>query len=126
MDPDVRKFVLRLKLRKKLGSVVQNCAMFLREVLHRQGEIVQGYATTTTGERIQYFWVEDKKGNVYDVCLEVVKATAPASIHEFLGVTLSKEEEEGKSYEKIDDEILEQFKQYQDEPSKFWKSIPRL
>lgn len=122
VDP-IKRFILKLKLRKKFGgSLVQNCAMFLREVLHRKGEIVEGYALTGTGEKFQYYWVEDPNGNTYDIGVAIVDITAPGTSCE---VTLTKEYE-GTDYVQADDEIREQFKQYRDEPSKFWKAVPRL
>lgn len=121
MSDDVKKFALRLKLHKKVGDAVQNCAVFLREVLKRQGEIVQGFAVTDTGEKLQYYWVEGTDGKVYDVCFEFAKLNAPAVSQ--LKFTLVKEL--WGEYDK-DDHNQELFKLYQDEPSKFWKSVPRL
>ena len=118
---DIRRFVLRLKLQKKLGDAVQNCAVFLRDVLKRKGELVQGYAHTETGEKLQYYWVEDSEGNVYDICFEIAKMNQP-SISDFK-FTLHKETPE--TFDK-DDHNQELFKLYLDEPSKFWKLVPRL
>ena len=118
---DIRRFALRLKLHKKTGDAVQNCAVFLREELHRDGEIVQGYAVTEDGEKLQYYWVEDSQGNVYDVCFEFAKLNNP--VVENLKYTLVKEIWE--TFDK-DDHNQELFKLYQDEPSKFWKTVPRV
>ncbi len=122
---DLKKFALRLKMYKKLGgSLVQNCAIFLREVLHRKGEIVQGYALTGTGEKFEYFWVEDEKGNSYDIGFAIVEVMTPGSCKD-MTVSLVKEYK-GDDYVKADAEIFDQFTQYRDEPSKFWKAVPRL
>ena len=118
---DVKRFVLRLKARKQLGDAVQNCGAFLRDVLKRKGHIIQGFAVTDTGERLQYYWVEDSDGTVCDVCFEIAKLNNP--VVENLKYTLVKECWE--KYEK-DDHNQELFKLYQDEPSKFWNSVPRL
>ena len=118
---DLKRFVLRLKLQKKVGDAVQNCAVFLREELKRNGEIIQGYAITETGEKLQYYWVEDKHGNVYDICFEVAKTNVPGI--ENVKFTLVKECFE--NFDK-DDHNQELFKLYQDEPSKFWTTVPRL
>ncbi len=119
---DVRRFALRLKANKKLGDAVHNCAMLLRDELKRQGEIVQGYALTESGEKLQYYWVEDTKGNVYDVCFEIAKIHNPIALENFK-FTLVKELNE--KFEK-DDHNQELFKLYREEPSKFWKSVPRI
>lgn len=118
---EARRFVLRLKIQKKSGDAVQNCAMFLREILKRKGEIIQGYAITETGEKLQYYWVEDSKGTVYDICFEFAKSNQP-SIADFK-FTLKKDAPD--TFDK-DDHNQELFKLYQDEPSKFWKLVPRL
>lgn len=118
---DVKRFVLRLKLQKKVGDAVQNCGVFLREELKREGEIIQGYAITESGEKLQYYWVEDSKGNVYDICFEMAKLNMPQI--ENMKFTLVKEEPE--KFDK-DDHNQELFKLYRDEPSKFWKVVPRL
>jgi hypothetical protein len=118
---DVRRFVLRLKVQKKLGDAVQNCAVFLRDILKRKGELVQGYAHTETGEKLQYYWVEDSSGGLYDICFEIAKMNQP-SISDFK-FTLHKETP--PTFDK-DDHNQELFKLYQDEPSKFWKLVPRL
>jgi hypothetical protein len=119
---DVRRFVLRLKLQKKLGDAVQNCAVFLRDVLKRKGEIVQGYAHTETGEKLQYYWVEDSNGNVYDICFEIAKMNQPSIVSDFK-FTLKREQPH--EFDK-DEHNQELFKLYLDEPSKFWKAVPRL
>lgn len=118
---DLRRFALRLKLHKKAGDAVQNCAIFLRDELKRKGEIIQGYAITEDGEKLQYYWIEDASGNVYDVCFEFAKLNNP--VVENLKYTLVKE-----LWDKFDkdDHNQELFKLYQDEPSKFWKSVPRM
>ena len=123
MDPSllVKRFVLRLKLRKQLGDAVQNCGAFLRAELNKEGQIVQGFAVTETGEKLQYYWVEDSAGTVYDVCFEIAKLNNPAV--ENLRYRLVKECWE--SFDK-DDHNQELFKMYRDEPSKFWKVVPRL
>lgn len=118
---DLRRFALRLKLHKKTGDAVQNCAVFLRDELKRKGSIIQGYAVTEDGEKIQYYWVEDDKGDVYDVCFEFAKLNNP--VVENLKYTLSKECFD--SFNK-DDHNQELFKLYLDEPSKFWKTVPRM
>ena len=120
-DLDIKRFVLRLKLQKKAGDAVQNCGVFLREELKRQGEIIQGFAITETGEKLQYYWVEDTKGNVYDICFEMAKLNMPAI--ENIKFTLIKESPE--TFDK-DDHNQELFKLYQDEPSKFWTTVPRM
>lgn len=121
-----RKFILRLKLKKKLGDAVHNCAMFLREELKRQGEIVQGFAIVEgSGEKLQYYWVEDMSGNVYDICFEIARLNNPTVV-ESLKYTLHKELwSDDEKYDK-DDHNQELFKLYRDEPSKFWKGVPRL
>lgn len=121
MNNDLKRFALRLKLHKKSGDAVQNCAIFLREELHRKGDIIQGYAITEEGEKLQYYWVEDLKGNVYDICFEFAKLNNP--VVENLKYTLLKEIWE--NFDK-DDHNQELFKLYQDEPSKFWKMVPRV
>lgn len=119
----VKRFVLRLKLRKQIGNAVQNCAAFLRGELNRHGEIVQGFAVVAdTNEKLQYYWVEDMSGNVYDVCYEIALLNNP--VVEKLKYTLVKECWDTE-FDK-DDEAQEFFKLYRDEPSKFWKSVPRL
>jgi hypothetical protein len=117
----IKRFVLRLKLRKQLGDAVQNCAMFLKYELDKEGQLVQGFAVTETGEKLQYYWVEDSFGEVYDVCFEIAKMNNPAI--ENLKYRLVKE-----CWEKFDkdDHNQELFKLYQDEPSKFWTSVPRM
>ena len=126
MEPDpsilVKRFVLRLKLRKQLGDAVQNCAAFLRHELKKDGSIVQGFAVTETGEKLQYYWVEDHAGTVYDVCFEIAKLNNPA-----VGKLKYKLVKEcwGTDFDK-DDHNQELFKLYRDEPSKFWKSVPQL
>lgn len=120
---DIRRFVLRLKLQKKLGDAVQNCAVFLRDVLKRKGELVQGYAHTETGEKLQYYWVEDSNGSVYDICFEIAKMNNPSVLSDFK-FTLHKETPT-TTFDK-DDHNQELFKLYLDEPSKFWSSVPRL
>ena len=123
MEP-IRKFALRLKLKKKVGDAVQNCAVFLREELKRKGEIVQGYAVVEeTGEKIQYYWVEDCAGKVYDVCYEFARLNNP--IVEKFKYNLYKEKWPEGDFDK-DDHAQELFKLYQDEPSKFWKVVPRV
>lgn len=118
----VKRFALRLKLKKKVGDAVQNCAIFLREELKRKGEIVQGYAIVEeSGEKIQYYWVEDSGGNVYDVCFEFARLNNP--VVENIKYILVKESIE--NFDK-DDHAQELFKLYQDEPSKFWKTVPRV
>ena len=117
----IKRFVLRLKLRKQLGDAVQNCAAFLKYELDKEGSIVQGFAVTETGEKLQYYWVEDQRGKVYDVCYEIARLNNPAV--ENLKYRLVKECWE--AYDK-DDHNQELFKLYRDEPSKFWKSVPRL
>jgi hypothetical protein len=117
----VKRFALRLKLHKKVGDAVQNCGMFLRDVLKKKGEIVQGFAVTDGGERLQYYWVEDTSGIVYDVCFEFAKLNSPAV--ESLKYELVRELWD--TYDK-DDHNQELFKLYLDEPSKFWKSVPRM
>lgn len=120
---DVKKFALRLKLHKKVGDAVQNCAVFLRDVLKRKGEIVQGFAIVDeSGEKLQYYWVEDSNKNVYDVCFEIAKLNNPKAL-DSIKFTLVKELH--GEYDK-DDHNHELFKMYQDEPSKFWKAVPRL
>lgn len=123
-DLDVRRFVLRLKLQKKAGDAVQNCGVFLREELKRQGEIVQGFAITETGEKLQYYWVEDTKGNVYDICFEMAKLNMPAIAD--MKFTLVKEDPSSSENFDKDYHNQELFKLYQDEPSKFWTVVPRL
>ena len=120
----VKRFALRLKLKKKVGDAVQNCAIFLREELKRKGEIVQGYAIIEeTNEKIQYYWVEDSSGKVYDVCYEFARLNNP--IVENFKYNLSKEKWPDGEFDK-DDDAQELFKHYQDEPSKFWKTVPRV
>jgi hypothetical protein len=124
MDPAilVKRFVLRLKLRKQLGDAVQNCAAFLKYELNKDGQIIQGFAVTETGEKLQYYWVENSDGIVYDVCFEIARLNNPAV--ESLKYKLVKEVW-GTDFNK-DDHNQELFKLYRDEPSKFWKSVPRL
>ena len=123
MDP-LKRFALRLKLKKKVGDAVQNCAVFLREELKRQGEIVQGYAIVEeTNEKIQYYWVEGTDGTVYDVCFEFARLNNP--VVENIKYTLSKESWSEGEFDK-DDHAQELFKLYRDEPSKFWKTVPRV
>lgn len=117
----IKRFVLRLKLHKQLGDAVQNCAMFLKYELNKEGQIVQGFAVTETGEKLQYYWVEDSSGEVYDVCFEIARLNNP--VIENLKYKLLKECWE--SFDK-DDHNQELFKLYRDEPSKFWKSVPRM
>ncbi len=118
----VKRFALRLKLKKKVADAVQNCAIFLREELKRKGEIVQGYAIIEdSGEKIQYYWVEDSEGNVYDVCFEFARLNNP--VVENIKYILVKESNE--HFDK-DDHAQELFKLYLDEPSKFWKTVPRV
>jgi hypothetical protein len=117
----VKRFALRLKLHKKVGDAVQNCGMFLRDVLKKKGEIVQGFAVTDGGEKLQYYWVEDTEGVVYDVCFEFAKLNSPAV--ESLKYELVKELWD--TYDK-DDHNQELFKLYRDEASKFWKLVPRV
>lgn len=120
----VKRFALRLKLKKKVGDAVQNCAIFLREELKRKGEIVQGYAIIEeTGEKIQYYWVEDTSGKVYDVCYEFARLNNP--VVENFKYKLSKEKWNEGEFDK-DDHAQELFKLYLDEPSKFWKTVPRV
>ena len=121
----VKRFALRLKLKKKVGDAVQNCAVFLREELKRQGEIVQGYAIVEDGpgEKIQYYWVEGTDGKVYDVCFEFARLNNP--VVENIKYVLSKEIWAAAEFDK-DDHAQEMFKLYQHEPSKFWKIVPRL
>jgi hypothetical protein len=117
----VKRFVLRLKLRKQLGDAVQNCGAFLKYELNKEGHIVQGFAVTETNEKLQYYWVEDMTGNVYDVCFEIAKLNNPAVDN--LKYKLVKEC--WGTYDK-DDHNQELFTLYRDEPSKFWKAVPRL
>lgn len=122
---DVRRFVLRLKLKKKLGDAVHNCAIFLREELKRHGDIVQGFAVVEgSGEKLQYYWVEDMSGNVYDICFEIAKTNSP-NIGD-IRIKLVKELWSDDQNCDKDDHNQELFKLYQDEPNKFWKLIPRL
>lgn len=124
MDPAilVKRFVLRLKLRKQLGDAVQNCAAFLKYELNKDGQVIQGFAVTETGEKLQYYWVEDSSGTAYDVCFEIARLNNPAV--ENLKYKLVKEVW-GSDFDK-DDHNQELFKLYRDEPSKFWKSVPRF
>lgn len=117
----VKRFVLRLKMHKKVGDAVNNCGAFLRHELNKQGVIVQGFAVTETGEKLQYYWVEDYQGNVYDVCFEIAKLNNP-NLENFK-FNLVKE-----CWEKFDkdDHNQELFRLYRDEPSKFWSAVPRL
>lgn len=120
----LKRFALRLKLKKKVGDAVQNCAVFLREELKRQGEIVQGYAIVEeTNEKIQYYWVEGTDGTVYDVCFEFARLNNP--VVENIKYVLSKESWNEGEFDK-DDHAQELFKLYRDEPSKFWKTVPRV
>jgi hypothetical protein len=120
----VKRFVLRLKLRKQLGDAVQNCASFLKYELNKEGKIVQGFAQVNgTNEKLQYYWVEDVEGKVYDVCYEVALLNNP--VVEKLKYTLVRESWSEDKFDK-DDHAQEMFKLYRDEPSKFWKSVPRL
>jgi hypothetical protein len=125
MDPEilVKRFVLRLKLRKQIGDAVQNCAAFLRHELNKDGQIIQGFAVVAeTNEKLQYYWVEDISGTVYDVCFEIARLNNP--VVENIKYKLVKECW-GTDFDK-DDHNQELFKLYRDEPSKFWKSVPRL
>ncbi len=116
-----KRFVLRLKLHKKLGDAVQNCGAFLKYELNKEGQIIQGFAVTETGDRLQYYWVEDDAGNVYDVCFETAKLNNPHL--ENFKFKLVKE-----CWDKFDkdDHNQELFNLYRDEPSKFWTAVPRL
>ena len=91
-------------------------------MLKRKGEIVQGYAHTETGEKLQYYWVEDSNGNVYDICFEIAKMNQPSIVSDFK-FTLKREQPH--EFDK-DEHNQELFKLYLDEPSKFWKAVPRL
>ncbi len=121
------RFVLKLKLYKKVGPAVRNCAMYLREELKRQGEIVQGYAIVDdTNECLEYYWVEDTKGEIHDVCFAIAVSNQPSiASFKYRLVRVLEEEDGGKTAER-DDENAALFKAYRDEPSKFWTEIPRL
>ncbi len=118
---DIKRFALRLKLHKQTDVAVKSCALVLKHILNKKGTIVQGYAMTEFGEKLQYYWVEDDNGTVYDICFEIAKLREPRIAD--INFTLTKEAPE--NFEK-DDQNQELFKLYLDEPNKFWKSIPRL
>jgi len=120
-DERLRKFVLRLKARRLLGSAVHNCAHFLRNELKRQGTIVQGYCITqgtSNTERFQYYWVEDLDGNKYDVSFAVACATTP----EVSGMRFLLTKESPENFES-DPTNTDVYKQYLDDPKTFWGSL---
>ena len=118
---DIKRYALRLKMHKKAGDAVHSCAMVLRDILKKKGTIVQGYAITEYGEKLQYYWVESEDGEIYDICFEIAKLKEPS-----IGtMKFSLLKEAPNEFDK-DDHNQELFKQYQDEASKFWKSVPRL
>jgi len=119
-DESLRKFVLRLKTRKMLGSAVHNCGHFLRNELKRKGTIVQGYCITQTAEpeRFQYYWVEDLAGNKYDVSFAVACVTTP-EVHG-MRFLLTKDAPEKFESDPTNTDV---YKQYLDDPKTFWGSL---
>lgn len=120
---EVKSFILRLKARKLLGHTVQNCAYFLKYQLKRKGNIVQGYCITQTAqpERLQYYWVEDENGTVYDVAYEVACMNHPSVSS--IRFVLTKEAPE--RYES-DEANAALYKQYTDDPKTFWTSLKQF
>ena len=123
MDERLRKFVLKLKTRKLIGSAVHNCGHFLRNELKRQGTIVQGYCVTQTAqpERFQYYWVEDLKGTRYDVSFAVACVTTP----EVVGTRFVLTTDPPEKFES-DPTNTDVYKQYIDDPKTFWGSLPKF
>lgn len=122
MDP-VKRFALRIKLVSKMKRVsidaVQACGMFLKDHLKLRGQIVRGTCITSTGEKFTHYWVEDPDGNVYDISIELAKASNPQI--ENIEYTLSRE-----TCDNTDAHNEEIFKLYLEEPKKYWQMIQKM
>lgn len=119
----MENFVLRLKARKLLGSTVHNCAYFLRHHLKRKGSIVQGFCITQTAEpeRLQYYWVEDHEGTVYDIAYVVACMNFPSVSS--IRFVLTREAPEKFETDQTNADL---YKQYVDDPKTFWTSLKQF
>jgi hypothetical protein len=113
------RFALSLKLHKKIDvTSVEKCALYIK-YSNKKATIVQGYCITENGEKMRYYWVEDDKGELYDVSYAVAKLIVPEV--GTLKYTLTKDEPSGDvQFDEKNDSLYEVYKE---KPKEFWKRI---
>jgi len=117
MEP-VRKAALRLKMFKITDSPIRMC-MYGQKVMRKAGietEIVSGWALCA-GQSCFAVWLEDSRGNKYDVPGELAKLREPE-----MGEYMLTKDEPDEGFKRFDDGTVEiEFETFEKDPKKYWK-----
>ena len=117
MEP-IRKAALRLKMFKVTDNPIRMC-MYGQKVMRKAGietSLVDGWALCA-GQSCWSVWLEDPRGNKYDIAGELAKLKEP-EMADYMLTT----EQPLESFKRFDDGTMEiEFETFEKDPKKYWK-----
>tara|TARA_R110002072_G_scaffold144137_9_gene290236 strand:+ start:49 stop:480 length:432 start_codon:yes stop_codon:yes gene_type:complete len=117
-----RRIILKLKLHGLIETGIV-APILLHELTYNDTKLVQGWVRVDVFDNDKpcwHLWCETKEGTELDIIRNITIAVNPGFAH--CNTILIREEP--KEFEK-NDELLEQWKLYKDNPKDFWSSQPK-